>query len=75
VVLQARGSECVGLRDHVRLREEVALDGLLAEAAPAEIGFLSGVIDLCARAGQESYNPCDYGEKGEILRSHTITSS
>jgi len=31
-----------------------ALDGLLAEAAPAEIGFLAGVIDLCPRAGQES---------------------
>ena len=31
-----------------------ALDGLLAEAAPAEIGFLAGVIDLCPRPGQES---------------------
>ncbi len=55
VVLQARGFERVGLRDHVRLRQKVALDGLLAEAAPAKIGFLAGVVDLCARAGQESF--------------------
>src|SRR6266496_210571 len=70
VVLQARGFECIGLRDHVRLRQEVALDGLLAEAAPAKIGFLAGVIDLCARAGQESDNHCNHGEKGKIRLSH-----
>ncbi len=75
VLLQARGFECVGLGDHVRLRQEVALDGLLAEAAPAEIGFLAGVIHLGGRAGQESDNPCNYGVKGEILQFHTITSS
>jgi len=75
VFLQTRGFECIGLRDHVCLRQEVALDGLLAEAAPAEIGFLAGVVDLCARAGQESDNHCNHGEKGKIHRSHTITSS
>ena len=32
VFLQTRGFECIGLRDHVCLRQEVALDGLLAEA-------------------------------------------
>jgi hypothetical protein len=68
--LQARGLERVGLRDHVRLRQEVTLDGLLAETAPAEIWFLSGVIDLSACAGQESDKCCNYSEKGEIPGSH-----
>jgi hypothetical protein len=70
VLLQAGGFECVGLGDHVRLGQEVALDRLLAEAAPAKIRFLAGVIDLSACAGQESDNGCNYSEKGEIPGSH-----
>jgi len=72
VFLQTRGFECIGLRDHVCLRQEVALDGLLAEAAPAEIGFLAGVVDLCARAGQESDNTVITMRKERYIGSHTI---
>ena len=49
VRLQSGSSERIGLCLDICLSEKVAIDGLLAECAPAEIGPLAYTIDLCDR--------------------------
>ena len=47
MLLKPRGCQRIRLRLNVGLRKKTAVDGLLAEGAPAKIGFLSYAVHLC----------------------------
>jgi hypothetical protein len=46
LLLKTGGGKGIGLRHNVGLSEEGAVDGLLAESAPAEVRFLANIIHL-----------------------------
>jgi hypothetical protein len=70
---QARRNHGVGLLDDVGLGEEVIVDCLLAESAPAQIRFLRYAVDLRASHGgygEQSRSQCTATQQGPVIGVH-----